>query len=198
MVLELKCKESDARVLVLLWNGEPWREVKKSVFFPLLKKVPVYETEAEFFAHFAKMEERRAKSYAYWALSKRSLLAKDLADKLRKVGFAEGVIATTLSHCTEKGFLNDETEIERLVQRELKKGYGKKAIFFKLSLKGIERGLAQKYLDKVDTEASAFEAVWKKYTRNKALENPKERQKIVAKLLRRGFSLDLINRYLSE
>ena len=199
MSLDLKFKESDPTTLLLIWEKEVWREVKKSVFFTALKRLPSHLTKGDFLSHFAQVEERLVKSYAYRCLSKRPLLSRQLATKLKEAGFSEPVVAKTVEQCQARGWIDDAAEIQRQIAKEQRKGRGKTAIFFKLKGKeGMDLALVQKCLNEMGGEEEALQIALKKQIGKGALAHPYEKQKVIAKLVRRGFSLDAVFKALSE
>src|SRR5690349_4764479 len=97
--------------------------------------------------------ERRAKNFALKRLSRRALLTQELGLMLHKAGFSQEIVETILQWCQKRGYLNDVEEIRRRVEKEQKKGVGKKAIFFKLSKKeGIDRALLEASLKELLSE----------------------------------------------
>ena len=135
MSLSIENKKEDPKTLILLWEGTPWREVPKWLFFSELRKIPARLTWEEFLSHFNLLEEKIAKKQAIVLLSKRSYLSSDLQAKLISKGLSSKAAQAGVVYCQQKGYLNDTQEIARLIAREQRKGLGSKAIFFKLKQK---------------------------------------------------------------
>ena len=53
MTLEVKLKKEDTKAILLLWEGELWRTVSKSLFFNDLNKFPQGLSREDFFAKFS-------------------------------------------------------------------------------------------------------------------------------------------------
>lgn len=193
MGLEVKIKERDPRVLLLFWKGTLWKEVRKHLFFKMVSSLPKNLEEKAFFLRFQEEEERLARSYAIRLLSQRSLLSKVLEEKLRLQGISEPVIQKVSSLCQQKGYINDSQEIKRLAAKEAKKGFGKKAILFKLSRKkGVDKAILQECLPSALSEELQLKEVFEKEKKKIDCKNPVARQKLLMKLARRGFSFDAV------
>ena len=115
----------------------------------------------------------------------------------------EGIILKGLSSkaakaatffCQEKGYVNDAQQITRLIAKEQSKGLGAKAIYFKLKhTKKITDHQLRHGLD--HTELSEKEALVKWLEKNaKKIKrsDPLEMKKLMTKLMRRGFSAELV------
>ena len=194
MGLSLEFKKDNPKVLSLLWEGKLWRDVPKYLFFNELRRLPDQQNWEEFVSHFNLLEEKIAKRQAIALLSKRGYLSSDLESKLLSKGLSPRASKAAVFYCQEKGFVNDTQEIARLISREQKKGLGTKAIYFKLKQKKkideqqLRRGLNE-------TEISEKEALEKWLVKNAKKvkwNEPLEMRKLMAKLMRRGFSGELV------
>ena len=194
MSLSWEFKKDDPKTLILLWEGNCWREVPKYLFFNELKKVSAQRNWDEFLSYFNLLEEKIAKRQSIALLSKRNYLSSDLESRLLAKGLSPQAAKAAVLYCQEKGFVNDTQEIARLIAREQKKGLGAKAIYFKLKQKKkiddkqLRRGLDQ-------TEISEKEALEKWLVKNSKKvkwNDPLEMRKLMAKLMRRGFSGELV------
>lgn len=130
---------------------------------------------------------RSIKTEAYGCLARRSYFSKELAVKLQEKGFGEKEISTLIEELIQKGVLNDEDLASRFVERETQRGYGLKRVAMKLKQKG---GVLPPSLQ--DSKEVAIALVQKRYLKDLALKRPK----VIAALLRRGFSYDLITQVL--
>ncbi len=179
MELEIKIKSGDFRTLLLLRDGEVWREVSKCLFMNELRKIPPREILEGFFA----IEERVGRRYALHLLSRRAMLSSDLVGKLIAKGISEKTAQSIVQYCKDKGFLDDEQQIARLIAKEQRKGYGAKAIQFKFRQKGV------RYLPEIHEK----EAISKWIAKQKIDWSDRHTvNKLIAKLLRRGFSSEVV------
>lgn len=193
MGLEYEIKVSQPKRLIIKWKGELWREVDKALFINDLRDFPSCSTTEEFIAAFEKMEAKLAKLLCYRILSQRSLLSSELEKKVKERGISAHVAKTAVEECSSKGFLNDREHLKRLVAREQKKGLGKHIIAGKLRFsKGVDPELLSEMLEDLEPEEIVLKQLVKKYSRNANSSDPKAKQKLIAKLMRRGFSYPAI------
>lgn len=194
MVLELQLKKEDPKVILLLWDGEVWREMSKSLFFNDLRKFPSGLGWEAFLERFSLLEEKIAKRYSLYLLSQRAFLSSELEQKLTSKGISLDTVKGMIQYCFEKGFLDDRQEIARLVAKELRKGLSAKAVLFKLRSK---KRLDENFLRQALQEASVSDAdILNKWLEKNAKkinrDDPLERRKLMAKLCRKGFSSELV------
>lgn len=188
----LEIKDDDPKTILLLWEGVPWRRVSRSLFFPELKKLPSKLTWEAFFEHFTLIEEKVGRRYACFLLSRKALFSGDLQQRLVSKGISLLTAQAVVGFCQERGYVNDVNEITRLVAKELKKGRSNKAVFFKLKTKkGVDAALLQEHLQSF-SESDALQKWLQKNLRKVDLHDPHERRKLIAKLCRKGFSLETI------
>jgi len=127
------------------------------------------------------------KAKAYSLLAKRSYFAKELKQKLLEKGYKPADIDSLISELIKQGWLNDEELASRFVKREGEKGYGARVILQKLRAKAGELS--------VDIAGGDIHSLIEKKYIHKL---PQEREKVIAALLRRGFSYDLILQALAK
>jgi SOS response regulatory protein OraA/RecX len=120
------------------------------------------------------MDYSIARRKALRLLSMRNYHSSVLASKLERKGCPKEICARVIEDCKKLGFLNDDA-----ILRELRRGYGPRAIEFRLNLKREE--------------------VRKAITREMQRERIREwvpklgpREKAIRTLQRRGFDFDLI------
>ena len=128
------------------------------------------------------------------------MLSTELEDKLTSKGISSNAAKTVVQYYSEKGFLNDREEVARLVAKELRKGRSAKAIFYKLkSKKRVDEALLR---DALQEASSSDEDALRKWLAKNAKkvnrDDPHEMRKLMAKLCRKGFSLELIFKSLSN
>jgi len=126
-------------------------------------------------------------SKASFLLAKRSYFSKELAKKLEDKGYPKKEIESLISELTKRGWLNDQELAKRFIQRQKEKGYGGKVIAWKLKEKGGEMGA---FIEDSEEDIKSF--LQKRYRKDL----PEKKQKVIAALMRRGFSYDLINKTL--
>lgn len=196
MGLKIEIKKEDPKTLILYWDGEIWKNISKSLFINELKKLPQEMPWEEFKILFSVLEEKIAKNYALYLLSKRSLLSSELKSKLLEKGISSDCAKKTIATSLEKGYLNDENEIERLFARELKKGRSAKAAYFKIKQKAGNADLRKCYEQALASERETLQRWLEKNKRKIKRADPKELRKWSAKLCRQGFNVEMVLREL--
>lgn len=144
-------------------------------------------------------EEDCVKKQAFSYLAKRSFFVEELRLKLISKGFSQDVIDKVINLCIKQGFLDDQELTRQLVRRTRLKGFGSKAIWYKLHCKvGINRSILQQVI--LETESSQVEDLKRLLQRNQPIHvlNLQQRQRLIAKYLRRGYCYEEIVRCLAE
>ncbi|KAG6558838.1 Regulatory protein RecX [Candidatus Rhabdochlamydia oedothoracis] len=145
-------------------------------------------------------EEDHVKKQAFLYLARRSFFVEELRLKLIHKRFSQEGIDKVINLCIEQGFLDDQKLIRQLVEGARLRGFGSKAIWHKLYCKvGINRSILQQII--LETEKSQFEdlkRLLQKKNQPTHLLNPKQRQRLITKCLRRGYCYDEIVRCLAE
>lgn len=192
--MKIKCSPSSERksLLTITIDGEPWRHIHPSIFGyrPSLPK-ECHSIE-DFTALFAKLELRQAKQYAIKRLSTMHMPSTTLVRSLKQRLVSNQVISEIIAELTSLGYLNDQEWIASFIRVQSAKKIGPKAIAQKLACKGlpshqIERLLRESQSTQ-DQKASIAHLLATRY-RTRNLEDFRERKKVVASLVRRGFDL---------
>jgi SOS response regulatory protein OraA/RecX len=194
MVLTLEIKKDDPKTLILCWDGQIWRKLCKSLFFNDLNIVRKDLNWEDFYAQFSLLEKKIAKRYLLFLLSKRNYLTSQLEAKLLSKGFSPLITREAVLLCCEKGYVNDAEEMGRLFVKEMKKGQSARATYFKLKQKkAIHDSQLRQHLHQAELADKQNLQEWlKKHAGKIKRDDPKEMRKWIAKLNRRGFSLELI------
>lgn len=199
MALEIQLKKEDPKTILLLWDGDLWREVSKSLFFNDLSKFSSTLLKEDFLERFSLLETKVGKRYSLYLLSQRGMLSTELEEKLTSKGISIHAAKEIVQYCSEKGFLNDREEIARLVRKELRKGGSTQGIFFKLkSKKRLDEVLLRAALQEAaSSDEDALHKWLAKNARKVNRDDPHEMRKLMSKLCRRGFPLELVFKCLS-
>ena len=144
-------------------------------------------------------EEDRVKKQAFSHLARRSFFTEELSVKLMQKGFSKEAIDKVLDLCSKQGFLDDRKLTWQLVERARDRGFGSKAIWFKLCYRvGISRSVLQQVI--LETEKNQLVSLQKLIKKSHQIQllDPKQRNRWIAKMLRRGYCYDEIMRCLAE
>lgn len=129
------------------------------------------------------------RSYVIRRLALRSFSTQELSTLLRKKKAAPELIEATVEEFLALGYLNDEAWLESFLAYCSRKKLSPHAIAQKLYQKGYSQTQIETITTPLDTKASLTQLLATKY-KNRDLANYKERQKVIASLSRKGFSLE--------
>ncbi|MGL4539972.1 MAG: regulatory protein RecX [Candidatus Rhabdochlamydia sp.] len=146
------------------------------------------------------LEEDQVKKQAFLNLARRSFFREELKKKLMQKGFSKEAIDKVLDLCIKQGFLDDQKLIRQLVEKAREKGFGSKAIWFKLCCKvGINRSVLEQVIRDTDkNQAESLRKLIEKKSYQTQLLDPKQKSQLIAKMLRRGYCYDEIMNCLAE
>lgn len=178
-------------VLMLLIDDEPQQELHTTIFGKRPK--PPKATSETWNEAFALWELQRAKLYALRRLAQKNQPSVELSRALRERFITQTTIDKIIEECLRLGYIDDKDWVESFVRYQIGRKQGPDAILLKLRAKGIPVEAAQAALDALDTLESRLDRIQAllstKY-RSRDLTDYKEKQKVIAALIRRGFSLD--------
>lgn len=130
-------------------------------------------------------------------LGMKSYCTLELRRWLQEKGATQEIIEGLLAEF--KSYLDDAQWLETFVSAQRARRYGRRTIALKLMQKGFsEEEIAQALSESEeggDEEAAIRQLLQSRY-RSRNLQDYRERQKVIASLMRRGFSLDLILKIL--
>ncbi len=138
-------------------------------------------------------EREKAKQYALRLLARKSYSSNQLRSKLKEKGYSEEIVSEWIEWLIRVELLQDDLLLSSLIERELNRGYGPRAIAWKLRSKGyfsedITKSIAKSISLEKQREAIRIWAGKKKG----------EIRKKVTDLIRRGFDPDLVLHELRE
>lgn len=200
MKIEVKPHQSRKELFTIYIEDEPWREIHSTIF----GKHPKFssaQNEEEWEKFFHSYEYKRVKGYVTWRLSSQSYHSEQLKKLLRDRLVPEHLIQQMIEEHKKTGALDDDLWVERYLQQQQKK-YGLKHILQKLKAKGFSREALDKMAEyNYDhDQIQEFEVIKKLLTsryRSKDLSQYKEKQKVIASLMRKGFSYEHIKEAIS-
>ena len=139
-------------------------------------------------------EKKYAMEKAGFLLSAKNRSEKELRDALIESAFSEPCVDAVIEKLLSVGYLNDETYAKSFIAQREARGYGKNKIRMELRQKGIAEEIILNLLEGDHGEdqqlASAMHLV-EKAARGKNLKEYKDRQKVKAALVRRGFDFEM-------
>ena len=158
----------------------------------IIYKIP--DNLTDFTAKFEALERKRVTNYIVWRMSAKSYHTTEMKNLLQKKLVSTDIIADILPQLAEKGYFNDDDWIERFVKQHQKK-IGLKSALQKLYLLNFTSEDLVKvehiWLESYDEKTKVQEIINSKF-QYKNLSDPKVKQKVVAGLMRKGFSYESI------
>jgi regulatory protein len=166
---------------------------RKPTFPPLFAEKDLQST-------FDAFEYRRVKNYVLWRLSTQSYHSEQLAKLLRDRLVQSHTIDHVLQEYREMGFLDDDSWLQSFMRMQQKR-YSLRFILNKLRAKGISSETIQRLAREWENpkeELQAIHHLLKTRYRSKDLTQYKSRQKVIAALVRKGYTFDQIQAALKH
>lgn len=188
-------------LLTISLDGDPWRDIHTSIFGsrPSLPKECI--SVEQFTEKFSVIEYRQAKYYAIKRLSLLSLPSAKLIRSLKERLISEPIILRLINELSEAGYINDQEWTASFVRVQSQRNIGPRAIAGKLASKGMSSTYAKELLRESQTEEkqrSAVKQLLATRYRMRNLKDFREKKKVVASLIRRGFDFSLVLDILGE
>lgn len=177
----------------ILFNGEKWREVHRTIF-GRKPAFPALSAEEELQPVFDAFEYKRVKGYVLWRLSAQSYHSEQLAKLLRDRLVQNKTIDRVLQEYREMGYLDDESWLQSFMRAQQRR-YSLRFILSKLHAKGLSSDTLKRLAEdwkNPEEELQAIQHLLKTKYRSKNLTQYKERQKVIAALVRKGYTFDKV------
>ncbi len=182
----------------LTFEGEVFRKVDTTIFGKKPKVASHATTIEEYQEAFNKVELVKARQYAIKRLSLMNLSSKALSSSLRRCLVSEETTERIIDEFISLGYLNDKEWIRGFARQKLSAKYGLRKVLQALSQKGFEKQEIVSAIEGMEdlcepeNEKQAILKLLKTRFRTRDLSIYKEKQKVIASLLRRGFDFALI------
>ena len=191
-------KEGNKEHWEIIVNGKVWREVHRTIFgknprFPSSNEM---QRGADLQSSFDAYEYSRAKGYILWRLSAQSYHSDQLVKSLKERLVQDHTIDRLMREFHDLGVFDDEAWLQNFLRSQLKR-CGKRAIIAKLYAKGISAENIRKLMverNDPDEELCAIQHLLNTRYRNKDFRQVKERQKVFAALVRKGYAIEQVTR----
>ena len=127
-------------------------------------------------------------------ISYKARTSQETRIKLRKAGYDDDLIESTLARLSENGLLNDEEYAAQWVEERLRlKPRSRRMLTYELRKKGISSEMIQSAVENVDDYQSALEIDEKRLYRYDSLSKIEFRNKLGNYLAGKGYSFDVIS-----
>jgi regulatory protein len=186
--------DSRKHLFQLFLDEDEWHKVHVSIFGrrPSISGETIVECEEV----FTKLEYQGAKRFVLKRLSLRSYHSLELSAALSERLVSKETIERVLEEYSSMGYLNDQEWVASTVQRLQLQKCGPRAIEMKLRAKGLPKESIQNAIASICKSSSQQENINRLLTsryRSRDMANPKEKQKVIAGLMRKGYAYDQIN-----
>lgn len=200
MKIDYQPKEERQEVFLILLDDEPWRDVHLAIFGRRPKWPKTVESLTAWQELFNQLEYKAVKNYVLRRLSSQSYHSYQLKKLLKERLVQSATSERIIEECVNWGYINDQAWIESFMRSRLRRS-SLRSIIPKLQARGLPSSLIQEIAEQWKDPEQEVEAVRKllqtKY-RSKDLTQPKERQKVIASLLRKGYSFDVVRQALKD
>lgn len=191
MKIEQRPKEGRKEVLILFMEDEPWKEIHVAIFGRRFK-FPSVSNLDEWQQQFDQLEYRQTKNYVLRRLSMQSYHSAQLTKLLKERLVQAHTIQRLIAECLDWGYLDDKAWLAAFKRG---KRLGLRAIAMKLRTKGLSREEIEDFItenrDPEEEKEGILRLMQTRY-RHKDLNQPKERQKVIAALMRKGYDFEWI------
>ncbi|MFI5343465.1 MAG: regulatory protein RecX [Chlamydiales bacterium] len=193
MNITIEPKAGRQSILSIFLNGREWKTVHSAIF-GRHPSFPFYSTEREWEQAFCSMEYQKVKNYVLKRLSAQHYHSQQLRKLLIERLVDAATIDRVIGECQTKGFLNDEQWLESFICAHRKR-LGWPVILKKLHSKGLsieEIRVIQNRSRNPEEERQTIQQLLETRYRSKNLAQFHDRRKVIASLMRKGFSYESI------
>ena len=199
MKIDVHPKEGLSDILTISIDGEPWRNLHIAVHgrSPKLPECPSME---QWKTAFEAYEYKRGKNYLLRRLTAQSYHSLQLEKLMLERLIHPKIVTKLIAEALTWGIMDDQAWIESFV-RSQKKRNGLPLILAKLKMKGFTPDLLQKIKKEFtdpETEEREIEHLLKTKYKSKDVSQFAIKQKVIASLMRRGFSYSSIQGALAK
>ncbi len=199
MSFYLKNSPDDSFSIDVYWEEEFLHTVDRKLFFKELTALPPVLTRQEFSQVFFLLEVKLAKRLVVRLLARKGYLSRELEKKLSSKGFSIAAIEQAITFGQKGGYIDDEQELQRLIRSEMRKGSGPQAIVMKLKHKRVSEEQLKSIKEELrHRELTSLQEWLAKKRIEVDIGDFKQRQKLYAQLMRRGFSAEAISSVLKN
>jgi regulatory protein len=154
-------------------------------------------TRDELEEELATIEYKGVKRYVLRRLAAKSYYSEELKRLLLRKGASLSIIESVIAECHASGFLNDTEWIEAYIRRLQREKKGGSFITMKLQQMGVSKAEIAPFQSFLrDDEAGGIARLLATRYRTRNLQDAKERQKVIAALLRKGFAMPNIIKHI--
>ncbi len=145
-------------------------------------------------------DPQKARNYCFYLLKFRQRSESEIRRRLAQKKFTQGAIDQAVDFLKEKKFLDDEQFAGDWIDSRLKKPLGLRRIVAELRQKGVARQYIDAGIERIKEDYSEEDTVRRivEARFDPSREPLKEKKRLYAYLLRRGFSPETVNDIIAE
>lgn len=177
--------------LHFLVDGDVYAVVHTDIFSKKIR-FPIFNSLDQFREYFSEFEYQQAKKFILKRLSRRSYPSPELRRLLTDRLVSSHNIEKIIAMCQRLGYLHDENWKSHFIEEQRRKGVGPRLIRDKLRMKGLNTAQVSN-----DQQPLILRLLETRY-RLRNLRDTKEKHKVIASLIRRGFDLAIIHECLEK
>jgi regulatory protein len=188
----------------LFLDDDLWETVHVSIFGNRPNFGEVQSVE-ELNEKFTSLEFKGAKNFVLRRLTQKNYHSAELEKALKVRLVSPGVISQILEDFIRLGYLNDEAWLSSFVRSLRLQKFGFNSILLKLRRKGISDDVAHQVIQEIKeneleegNEQASIQKLLETRYKNRDLSIRKERDKVIAALVRKGYQFDDIFCVLRE
>lgn len=191
--MKIECIAEDRGSISIVVDDEYWGKTHKKIIVSPQKALESCVSIQELDERFKELEYRGALQFAAKHISLRAMTSKELQMKMKEHHVSKNTMQRVIHEFTKQGYLNDNVCLEAFLSGQQRRRYGPNAIVRKLESKGLKANSATlQAIMNPEVQKTAIQALVSTRYKNRNLANRKEKDKVIASLLRRGFELDII------
>ncbi len=203
MKVEIGAIDKYQNTYPLIVDEDIWQTVHLSIF----GRSPSFPdaTSDELELRFKQLEYKGARSFLIKRLSQKNYHSQELLDALDKRHVSQDVSKQIIQEFVTQGYLNDSGWLSSFVRGMRLQRFGFKAILSKLMHKGISKEEASEAIEKFqevegqeNNSLHSIEQLLNTRYRHRQLSDRKERDKVIAGLVRKGYELNEIFEVLKK
>lgn len=193
------CLDDRKGILSIKIDEEEWCRAHRSIIGHKPALPEECETLNELEELFYKLECSGAHRYALMRLGMKSHSSTELRRQLQLKLVSEALIEQIIEDYIQKGYLNDEEWLDSFIRIQSARNASPQSMKRRLRMKGLSIDQIEEAFDRVDLLANQqmyIKKLLETRYRSKNLKDGKERQKVIAALIRKGFDFDAISQAL--
>jgi regulatory protein len=180
----------------LFIDEEEWKTLHVSIF-GRNPKFGIFSSQEELIEKFSVLEYKGSRNFIIRRLALKNYHSQELSAALKRRGVSCDTVDRVICEFLQQGYLNDEAWLASYIRGLRLQRFGFNSILLKLRHKGIPKESALLAISEIkenegegqDERASIDKLLETRY-KNRDLSVKKERDKVIAALMRKGYGLD--------